>query len=142
MDYRTFVRTVAEHLRCDRPRAEGLSVIVLRELRDRLTPQEAADVAAQLPKELKLIWLEGEDAGRHVARIHRDAFIGDVRRRGVLPDDIEALRAIRAVFATLQRLLGSPTGKEGEAWDIYSQLPKDLKLLWEEAARVSAEEKF
>jgi len=142
MDYRTFVRTVAERLRCDRPRAEGLSVIVLRELRDRLTPQEAADVAAQLPKELKLIWLEGEDAGRHVARIHRDAFIGDVRRRGVLPDDSEALRAIRAVFATLQRLLGSPTGKEGEAWDIYSQLPKDLKLLWEEAARTSAEEKF
>ena len=35
-----------------------------------------------------------------------------------------------AVFATLQELLGSPTGMEGEAWDLMSQLPKDLKKLW------------
>jgi hypothetical protein len=34
----------------------------------------------------------------------------------------------------LQRLLGSTTGMEGEAWDIFSQLPKDLKRLWLEAA--------
>jgi len=135
MDYRTFVHSVAERLRCDTARAEGLSVIVLRELRDRLTPNESADVAAQLPKELKLVWLEGEDPTRRVTRIHRDAFIGDVRNRAVLPDDSEALRAIKAVFATLQHLLGSPTGKEGEAWDIYSQLPKDLKMLWEDAGR-------
>jgi uncharacterized protein (DUF2267 family) len=58
-----------------------------------------------------------------------------VRNRAVLPDDSEALRAVKAVFATLQHLLGSPTGKEGEAWDIYSQLPKDLKTLWEDAGR-------
>ena len=37
---------------------------------------------------------------------------------------------VAAVFATLQELLGSPTGIEGEAWDVMSQLPKDLKKLW------------
>jgi hypothetical protein len=47
-----------------------------------------------------------------------------------LPDDGEAERAVKAVFGTLQRLLGSPTGKEGEAWDVFSVLPKDLKMLW------------
>ena len=46
----------------------------------------------------------------------------------------EAERAVRVVFAQLQRLLGSPDGLEGEAWDIYSRLPKDLKTLWLEAA--------
>lgn len=138
MDYRSFIRDVTQRLRCDSARAEGLSVVVLRELRDRLTPHEAADVAAQLPRELKLIWLEGEESERRVSRVHRAEFIGDVRQRAVLPDDTEALRAVKAVFATLQHLLGSPTGKEGEAWDIYSQLPKDLKLLWEEAAQAPA----
>jgi hypothetical protein len=38
------------------------------------------------------------------------------------------------VFKGLQRVLGSATGKEGEAWDILSQLPKDLKQLWLEAS--------
>jgi uncharacterized protein (DUF2267 family) len=52
----------------------------------------------------------------------------------VLPDDAEAERAVRAVFGALQRLLGSRTGREGEAWDVFSQLPKDLKQLWLDAA--------
>jgi uncharacterized protein (DUF2267 family) len=51
-----------------------------------------------------------------------------------LADDREAERAVLAVFATLQELLGSPSGQSGEAWDVMSQLPKDLKRLWLEAA--------
>ncbi len=30
--------------------------------------------------------------------------------------------------------LKSPTGQEGEAWKLFSQLPKDLKHLWTAAA--------
>jgi hypothetical protein len=37
----------------------------------------------------------------------------------------------------LQKALGSLTGKEGEAWDIYSQLPKGLKNLWLSSAEKS-----
>jgi len=65
-----------------------------------------------------------------VTRTHAAEFMGRVRRRAVLPDDAEAERSVLAVFGALQKLLGSPTGKEGEAWDIFSQLPKDLKKLW------------
>jgi uncharacterized protein (DUF2267 family) len=134
MDHRHFVLEIAAHLRSDAARAEGVAVAVLQELRDRLTPKEAADVAAQLPVALKRIWLEGERSERSVERIHRAEFLGRVRRRAVLPDDVEAERAAKAVFRALQQQLGSPTGREGEAWDIFSQLPKDLKALWLEAA--------
>jgi uncharacterized protein (DUF2267 family) len=130
MDERTFIRQVADRLRADGARAEAVTFAVFQELRDRLPAKEVADVAAQLPKGLKRLWQEQEQAGRGVAKIHEPEFIGRVRQRAILPDDAEAERGVRAVFAALQGLLGSPTGKEGEAWDVFSVLPKDLKMLW------------
>ncbi len=47
-----------------------------------------------------------------------------------LDDEGEAEEAVTAVFAVLQEALGSPGGKEGEAWHVLSQLPADLKQLW------------
>ena len=135
MDHPTFLGMVADRLRCDRRRADALTTIVFQELRGRLTPKEAADVASQLPGPLKASWLENEQPGRTVDRVHRNEFIGRVRQRAVLPDDLEAERAVRAVFAVLQCALGSPHGTEGEAWDIFAQLPKDLKSLWLDASR-------
>ena len=134
MDERTFVSGVADKLRCDERRAEGIVFAVFGELRDRLSPEERRDVQAQLPTALKRLWEAGNRHDVPASKIHRDEFIGRVRRRAVLPHDDEAERAVRAVFAQLQRLLGSPTGREGEAWDVYSQLPKDLKTLWLDAA--------
>lgn len=134
MNERNFLHEVATALGCDEQRAESLVYVVFQELRERITPKEAADVAAQLPGGLKKLWLENEHPDRAVQRTHRNDFIGRVRQHAALPDDAEAERGTRAVFAALQRLLGSPRGIEGEAWDIFSQLPKDLKLLWLEAA--------
>jgi uncharacterized protein (DUF2267 family) len=135
MNDRAFYREVADRLRCDERRAESITFVVFQELRARLTPTEAANVAAQLPTGLKKMWLENERADREVERTHLPEFIGRVRQHAALPDDSEAERGIRAVFGVLQRLLGSPTGAEGEAWDIYSQLPKDMKRIWLDAAK-------
>ncbi len=135
MDDRSFIREVAERLKCDERRADAITFAVFQELRERITPKEAHDVAAQLPTALRRLWETGERPDRKPERIHRAEFVGRVRQRTVLPDDVEAERAVRAVFAALQSLLGSPTGREGEAWDIYSQLPKDLKVLWLDARR-------
>lgn len=107
-----------------------MTFAVFQELRDRLTPKEAADVAAQLPTPLRRLWEEWDRPCRPVAKTHEQEFMGRVRRWAVLPDDAEAERGVRAVFAALQTLLGSPTGNEGEAWDVFSVLPKDLKRLW------------
>jgi len=120
---------------CDLRHAEGLTFAVFQEQRDRITPQEALHVVAQLPKRLKMMWMSLERPDRKVHRVSGEQFIWEVRRMAGLADDAEAERAISAVFASLQRLLGSPTGQEGEAWDVMSQLPKDLKKLWADAQR-------
>jgi uncharacterized protein (DUF2267 family) len=133
MQKKTFVESVSRRLQCDAQRAEGLTLAVFQSLRDRLTPREAADVAAQLPAGLKPLWLDNDRRDRRVEKVHRAEFLGRIRRFAGLPDDAEAERSVKAVFAALQALLGSPTGKEGEAWHIFSQLPKDLKELWLEA---------
>lgn len=134
MKDREFLRQVAAALGCDEGRAETVTFVVFEELRQRLTPREASHVAAQLPHGLQRMWCENERPDRAVTRTHLAEFLGHVRQRAVLPDEHEAERSTRAVFGALQRLLGSPTGLEGEAWDVLSQLPKDLKRLWLEAA--------
>jgi uncharacterized protein (DUF2267 family) len=135
MNHRSFFREVSERLLCDERRAEAITFVVFQELRARITPKEAANVAAQLPSGLKKLWLENERDDRPVERMHLAEFIGRVRQHAALPDDAEAQRGTRAVFATLQHLLGSPSGLEGEAWDVFSQLPKDLKRLWLDSSR-------
>ena len=134
MNERAFLHDVETRLACDARRADAITFAVFQELRNRITPHEAADVAAQLPTALKRMWEAGDRPAQRPERIHKAEFLGRVRQHAVLPDDAEAERAVRAVFGALQRLLGSRTGLEGEAWDIFSQLPKDLKALWVESA--------
>ena len=135
MQDQAFFKDVMERIGCDLRRAEGLTFAVFQELRDRITPREALHVAAQLPKRLKMMWMSLEHPDRKVRRVSGEQFIWEVRRMAGLTDDEEAQRAVSAVFAGLQKLLSSPTGQEGEAWDVMSQLPKDLKKLWADAQR-------
>jgi uncharacterized protein (DUF2267 family) len=134
MDDATFRHRIAEALACDASRADAVAFAVFRELRARLTEKEGGDVEAQLPTRVKHLWREAAPIEPRVEKIHGHEFIGRVRRAAALPDDREAERAVRTVFATLQQLLGSRTGTGGEAWDVFSVLPKDLKLLWLSAA--------
>ena len=130
MDTERWYQAVETDLGCDRARAEALTLVVFQELRERLTAKESHDVAAQLPQALQRLWREGETPERPPHKVHAAEFVGRVRRRAVLTDDREAERAVRAVFRALRTLLGSPTGLTGEAWDVFSVLPKDMKPLW------------
>ena len=134
MDEHRFLREVAARADCDERRAEGLTFVVFQLLRGRITAREADDVASQLPAALRRLWSDGEppsDAQRYECR----EFIGHVRVAADVPDDVEAERAVRAVFAALQHALGSKDGTQGEAWDVFSQLPEGLKQLWLGATR-------
>jgi uncharacterized protein (DUF2267 family) len=134
VETRAFVNEVARRLGADERRAEGVIFTVFQTLQDRLPTKEAADLQAQLPTGLKRLWRADERPGRPVEKLHAEDFIGRVRHWAALPDDAEARRAVCAVFAALQHALGSTSGREGEAWDVLSVLPKDLKFLWLEAA--------
>jgi uncharacterized protein (DUF2267 family) len=129
MDAQTFYRRVAERV------GEGGSEAarkgtgaVLQTLRDRLTPQEADQVAAQLPVPLKAVWTAGERSDREPAKLHRPEFLDRVRREAGLATARQAEWLTVAVFSALKGQLS-----EGEAEDVLTQLPKDLKELWIEA---------
>src|ERR1700752_4607097 len=114
MNERSFFRQAAERTDCDERRAEILIFAVFQELRDRLTPAEAADVAAQLPTSLKMLWLSFDHPDRKVRRVHEYQFLEEVRRMVGLEDESRAEEAVVCVFSVLQEALGSPTGREGE----------------------------
>jgi uncharacterized protein (DUF2267 family) len=101
---------------------------VLRALRDRLTPGEAAQAAAQLPQELKRLWAGGRPAMRPPVKLHRRQFLERVRVDAGLKSLSQAEMVTDAVFAGLKEQL-SP----GEADDIVAQLPRDLKAQWARA---------
>jgi uncharacterized protein (DUF2267 family) len=138
MEEEKFIHTIAEQLGVDKQQARRIVAAVFRELHDRLTPKEAVDAAAQMPTGLKRLWLAFESPGREVRSIHKSDFIREVSERAEI-QEVEASHAVKIVFQTLQRLFQSPTGQEGEAWDIFSQLPKDLKKLWIDAARLQSQ---
>lgn len=53
---------------------------VLHTLRDRLTLEEAHQVAAQLPRAIRAAWNAGDVPGRRPARMRRPAFYARVRQ--------------------------------------------------------------
>ncbi len=108
--------------------AKEATAAVLQALRDRLTEDEAEQAAAQLPLELKRLWWTGESDYRRPVKMHRREFYERVRSEGGLDSSRKARAVTVAVFAALKEQI-SP----GEAGDIHSQLPKDLKEVWEDA---------
>jgi len=125
----TFYKTVmAASGERDRERTERAAAAVLHALRDRLTPEEADQVQAQLPRELKEAWAEGERTERKPLKMNREEFYARVQREAALPSPREARWMTLAVFGALKEQLSS-----GEAGDVFAQLPKPLKELWLEA---------
>lgn len=132
MNENKFLHEIEIRTDLSRDKAFEVAIAVLQDLHDRLTPKEANDLAAQLPRTFKARWHSFDSPGREVRRTHKKDFvrhIGDVAEI----DPSRASKALSATFKALQMLLGSRTGKEAEAWDVFSQLPKDLKQVWLEA---------
>jgi uncharacterized protein (DUF2267 family) len=133
MKTEAFYRMVQEALaEQHREEVERGTAAVFHALRDRLTREEAAQVAAQLPMPLKAVWFAGECAGRRPIKLDRAAFYTRVMREARLASIRDARWMTLAVFAALKEQL-SP----GEADDVLAQLPEDLKEVWLEAGTAS-----
>ena len=124
-----FYRKVIEETgQTNREEVKRGTAAVLRALRDRLTPDEARQAAAQLPRGLRAVWQSGEARNRRPAKLHRRDFYERVQRDAELASIREARFLTIATFAALKEQL-SP----GEAEDIKAQLPRDLKDVWDDA---------
>lgn len=117
----------------ERQRAEEVTTVVLGTLCGRITHNEAKDLAAQLPEGIDALCHGGilkELVQRVVGpkRLERDAFVSAVADKAHFADRVEAERATTAVFHTLKEQI-----TPGEAHDVASQLPKQLKVMWLES---------
>jgi uncharacterized protein (DUF2267 family) len=112
----------------DRETAWRVLRAYLQVLRDRLTVEEAAQLAAQLPDLLRGVFYEGFDPSRQPEKIRdRETFLARIAERAALPDPEEAAPAVAAATRVLRRHVS-----EGEFEDVMSQLPKEIRQLLEE----------
>lgn len=94
---------------------------VLHALRDRLTVEEASDLAAQLPTLVRGLYYEGWKPAKVPVKMHGEEFLGRVRRDFPydLEGDVELL--VRRTLGALRHYV-----TVGEWDDIRSGLPKDM----------------
>jgi len=103
---------------------------VLHALRDRLPPDEAVQLAAQMPMLLKGLYFDGWDpSATPVKARNLEEFFARVRGRLLGgPLDLDAERITRAVFKLLADRISA-----GEIRDVRGMLPAELAALWPEA---------
>ena len=110
----------------DRHTAWKVLSTVLHKLRDRLQPDLAAHLAAQLPLLVRGVYYDlYEPAKQPTDLASREAFVEEVAKwlsdtRPVDPND-----AIRAVFGVLDRHVSA-----GEIAKVRAALPKSIRELW------------
>jgi uncharacterized protein (DUF2267 family) len=94
---------------------------VLHALRDRLTVEETAEFAAQLPMLIRGIYYHDWDPSRVPVKMKRDEFFARVRREFPfeVPGGDEQL--VQTVLQSLRRHIS-----DGEWEDVKSTMPKDL----------------
>ena len=99
--------------------------VVLHTLRDRLTVEEAADLAAQLPMLVRGFYFEGwNPRGKPVKERHQEGFLYHVQIYFNDPA-IDCEEVVRAVFKVLRKHVSL-----GEVDDIKHILPGELRELW------------
>ena len=97
---------------------------VLHAMRDRLTVDEAADFAAQLPMLVRGMYYEGWNPSKVPIKMDRDEFLNRVKQN--FPYEVEG-GVDKLVPTVLTALKGFVT--EGELDDVRSNMPKDLVSL-------------
>jgi uncharacterized protein (DUF2267 family) len=101
----------------------------LQVLRDRLTVDEAAQLAAQLPQLLRGVFWEGFDPGRQPDRIRdRETFLSRVAERAQLTHWADAAPVVAAATRVVRRHVS-----EGEVDDVLAQLPGEIRRTLEPA---------
>ena len=122
-----WLKEIAEELGGDRKDAYRALRAVLHTLRDRLTVDVAAKLAAQLPTLIRGIYYEDWDPSRTPLPLHDvEAFLDHVVREGRMGGETEASLAVTAVARVLRAHVSA-----GEINDVLAVLPDKFRVLIE-----------
>jgi len=100
--------------------------VTLHALRDRLTVEEAAQLAAQLPMLVRGFYYEGwNPRGKPEKERHEEQFLARIAHHFRDDESVDAEQVARAVFTVL-----AINVSEGEIEDIRLILPTALRRLW------------
>jgi uncharacterized protein (DUF2267 family) len=121
-----WLKDLMENLGCtDRREAYAALRATLHALRDRLTIEEAAQFAAQLPMLIRGFYYEGWDpTGKPLKERHRDEFLARIQRE-LERYKIDSEQVARAVFLVVANRIS-----EGEIQDVEHVLPHEIRDLW------------
>jgi len=110
----------------DRHRAYHALRAVLHALRDRLTVDQAAALAAQLPMLVRGFYYEGwHPHGKPVKERHKEEFLAHVAVAFRDDPEVDPERVTRAVLQVLSKHVTS-----GEIESVKRSLPTELRVLW------------
>jgi uncharacterized protein (DUF2267 family) len=110
----------------DRHKAYLALRATLHALRDRLTVEETAQLAAQLPMLVRGLYYEGWDPTDKPLRERRkEQFLGRIAQEFWSNDGVDPETVARGVFTVLARRI-----TEGEIQDVQQILPAELRHLW------------
>jgi uncharacterized protein (DUF2267 family) len=110
----------------DRQRAYLALRSTLHALRDRLTVEEVAQLAAQLPMLVRGFYYEGwNPTDKPVRTRSREEFLARIEEPFARVASIDAEQVAHAVFAVLAARIS-----EGEIRDVEQVLPHEIRDLW------------
>ena len=110
----------------DRHRAYSSLRAVLHALRDRIGPESAAHLGAQLPMLIRGLYYEGWDpTNKPTKERHEEAFLAHIERELPRAEEGEAEQGALAVLDVLSKRVD-----RGAAVKIAGMFPADLRELW------------
>lgn len=121
----------------DRELIDRGTIAVLAARRDRLTTDEARDIAVQFPAEIKPLWTTVDQRARQEPSTSEASFYERVMRAAGLAGIAEARWITLAVFAALKRRLNLRA-----AALLVARLPDDLRPIWIEAQPPGDDHRF
>jgi uncharacterized protein (DUF2267 family) len=109
--------------------------VVLHALRDRLPPDEAVDLSAQMPLIIKGVYFDGWDPSATPVKARTKAEFLALVNTGLqeAARDVDAERITRAVFKLIAERVSA-----GEIRDVRGTLPREVAELWPSPAGAPA----